>query len=401
MAFTHHKTASSFLDSSRQAIYRRLFWILVIGIVIVMPIMSQSFGITWDEWVHSYFGKLILRYFLTGGADKTCLTTGGELSGNLTLNLYGHLFDTLSTVVFGIRIGSITNAANQDLHWSDFYETRHACNAVVGFLAILFTGLLARAIAGERAGFFALLLMVVSPCFLGHSMNNPKDIPFAATYILGIYYLVKFFKEYPKPDKRTMGLLALAIALSINVRIGGIILIAYLMLFSAIFYLKSWKEKSDKPNLKFFVGQIAVVSVAGYFGGLIFWPYGHTNPFVNPMIALKEMSNYTALVLSVLFEGKMVLSNELPWHYIPKWIWITTPIAVLFGGIVCLVCFYKLRRFFRIDLLSIVVFSAFFPVVYSIIRKMPLYDGWRHLLFVYPSLVVIAALGWDFLFRIF
>ena len=34
--------------------------------------------------------------------------------------------------------------------------------------------------------FYATLLMAVLPHFYGHAMINPKDIPFMATYTLGL-----------------------------------------------------------------------------------------------------------------------------------------------------------------------------------------------------------------------
>ncbi len=87
-----------------------------------------------------------------------------------------------------------------------------------------------------------------------------------------------------------MGLLALGIALSINVRIGGIILIGYLILFSGICYLINLKKRQENIHWKTLIKWVGLICITGYFGGLIFWPYGHANPFVNPFIALKEMS---------------------------------------------------------------------------------------------------------------
>ena len=40
-----------------------------------------------------------------------------------------------------------------------------------------------------------------------------------------------------------------------------------------------------------------------------------------------------------------------------------------------------------------------FPIGYVIIKKSVLYDGWRHLLFVYPSIVARAAFSWDSVFQ--
>ena len=38
------------------------------------------------------------------------------------------------------------------------------------------------------------------------------------------------------------------------------------------------------------------------------------------------------------------------------------------------------------------------PLVMVIVLKSTLYDGWRHLYFIYPSMIVLATLGWKVIF---
>lgn len=390
------------LSQIDERLYRKAFWWMAIAILATMAIVSADFGITWDEWIHAHFGQLILRYFFTGGQDQACLTTSGHLGGNLGLHWYGHLFDTVSTLVYGVVSGSVKNAVFQDLHWDNFYETRHAVNAVFGFVAMLFAGLLAKEIGGWRTGCLALILIAISPRFFGHSMNNPKDIPFAATYMVSIYYMVRFFKTWPKPSWKTVLLLILGIAASINVRIGGLILVAYLFLFSIfsgiIFRVSGKLNWKDMGRLASYV---CLISVAGYMGGLILWPYGHVAPITNPLNALREMSNYQALILKVLYGGERIASNNLPWHYIPKWIAITSPLVVLAGWLALIPNSFVILKRVRWDHLAYVIVAAFFPILYIIFRHSPVYDGWRHVLFVYPPLVVLSAVGLSCLYDIF
>jgi len=381
---------------------RFLFWVLALIMISTMLIASADFGITWDEWVHAHYGKLILRYFLTGGQDHASFTTSADIGGDLTLNLYGHLFDTVATFVFGLTEGSVRRVAFQDIHWSNYYEVRHLVNAAFGFAAILFTGLLAREFGGWRLGCLALLFIFLSPRFFGHSMNNPKDIPFATMYVMSIYYLVRFLRELPKPKWRTLGALALGIALAINVRIGGIILHLYLWLFCLSYLVRGiMKHELKATEIQSIIFKVLLVSAAGYFGGLIFWPYGHHAPIQNPLNALRQMSDYNAIMLGVLFEGKKILSTNVPWHYIPKWILITTPMVVLLGW--CGVVIQLFRNRFRLtspDWLGVIVLAALFPIGYAIFKHSALYDGWRHMLLVYPPLVILAVLGWQTLFTI-
>lgn len=48
---------------------------------------------------------------------------------------------------------------------------------------------------------------------------------------------------------------------------------------------------------------------------------------------------------------------------------------------------------------SLLVFCAFFPLFWVIIRHSNLYGNIRHLLFIYPLMVVLSACGWSLLYR--
>ena len=366
-------------------------FVLLAGFLLVgMPILSQDFGITWDEWVHAHYGKLIWRYFLTWGTDQSCLTSGAGM-GDFRLQYYGHLFDTIATGVYGVVRGSLSKAVFEEVSWDRFYETKHAVNALFGCWAMIFTGLVAKEIGGWRAGFLALVFIAATPTFFGHSMNNPKDIPFAGAYIFCLYFMIRYFKNFQtSKQKRFLGLIV-SIAVAINIRIGGLLLIGYLFFFAFLYMIQ------NRNHWKALLRNVMLIGITGYFGGLIFWPYGHQNPFVNPFLALQEMSKYQ-LLLGNLFEGQTILSTQVPWYYVPRWISITAPLVVILGFIAtAFVCaFRKFRLEFRIFHVGLLFFSIAFPMVYAIILKSSFYDSWRHFLFIYPPIVVLSALAFEF-----
>jgi len=284
----------------------------------------------------------------------------------------------------------------------DVYEMRHFLNAIFGFILILFTGFLAKEVGRSwRMAFFAVLFMALSPRIFGHSMNNPKDIPFAASYAFTLLYLIRFLKNLPRPGVKTLVCLALGIAWAINVRVGGLLLIAYLGLIPIIRLVIKKDGKRVFTSVPQFVKlglKLLIVIAFGFYGGLQFWPYGLEAPFTNPLKALSEMSNFSTAI-RMLFEANHLWSDELPWYYIIKWFLIASPIFLL-GGLVLflgnLVMSWK-----KIDVLSLlfVAFAAIFPISYSIFKGASLYDGMRHFLFVYPVLVVLAAFGWHHLLK--
>lgn len=359
--------------------YRLLFVIVTVSLFFLMPWLSFDFGITGDEEVQKIYGEKILAYFETDGEDKSALDYKN-------LYYYGGLFDYCAAWL------------NKYVGGFDEYDLRHMLNAFVGFLMIFFTGLLAREVSSSwRVAFFALIFMALSPRIFGHSMNNPKDIPFAAAYVFTLLYLIRFLKNLPNPGSKTILMLIIGIAAAINVRVGGILLIAYFGLFTGLTYLLQPKLRAKLSDFKH-VGKIAgiglIVAVLAFFGGMLFWPYALQAPLSNPFKSLSEMSNFSTSI-RMLFEGAHLWSDELPWYYTLKWIGISAPVFILLGLVFFAV--YYILKFKKIDYLPLlfVLFTAVFPVAYAVYKGSSLYDGMRHFLFIYPILATLAAWGWN------
>ena len=370
-----------------------------------MIFLSFDFGITWDEGSQSYYGQLILRYFLSGGKNRDFMT---HVYNNY---LYGGLFDVLAGLAYALPLDTVKHFAitspqetinglsNQYLHQSGFFETRHAANALAGFLAMFYTGLLTKEISHWKTACLALIFMALSPRFFGHSMNNPKDIPFAAAYVSSLYYMLRWLKEFPYPSAKNCFFLVIAMASAIGVRIGGIILIFYLILFSALSLHRPESRNMNRQALIRLIGTLAAIALLSYLGGLIFWPYGQLNPLKNPFLALREFFKFSAGVSQLLFEGKMISTTNLPWYYIPKWILISSPLFAHAGVITFFLFFNKIWDTHNKLAISLVIFSLVFPLSMVFIQKPILYDEWRHFLFVYPSLIIISTLGWECSFK--
>lgn len=365
--------------------YRFLFLITAIILFFMMPTLSFDYGITGDEHVQKRYGELVMDYF----NNKN--TVASEAEGKETALNYRNLY------YYGGMFDYYTAKLHTWFPSMDEYELRHMLNSFFGFILMLFTGLLARQVSGSwRAGFFGLLFIFLVPRIFGHSMNNPKDIPFAAAYVFTLLYMMRFMQQLPRPSKKTILFLIIGIAAAINVRVGGILLIAYFGLFTILSFLL---KKDLRPLLKesktvfrtFITG--LVICVGGYFAGMLYWPYALEAPLSNPFTALSEMSNFSTSI-RMLFGGEHLWSDELPWSYIPHWILISAPLFLLLGLVLFLVFYFIKYNFDKRLILTLLAFTAIFPVTYAIIKGSQLYDGMRHFLFVMPVLAVLAAWGW-------
>lgn len=367
---------------------KKVFFAIALFLGISMWYVSKDYGITGDENYHRVYGHHVMDFYLTLGKDSTAVTQYGAIDS--TMRYYGGFFDGTASIL-----------ATKVFKNSDEWRVRHGFSSILGWLAMVFAGLVVMEIAGWQAGIIALILMACSPRFLGESMNNPKDIPLAAGYVVAYFFMVRFWKNIQHPNWKMVLGIGLSIGVAMGIRIGGLLLIPYFLLFYGLYFLQyhSLSEILSVEGFKRIVMPsfkwVLIAVPLAYFSSLLFWPFGLVKPLTNPLYTLEYMSKYPVNI-RVLFEGGYVGSTEIPWYYIPKWFLISTPIVILLG---LLASFFTLKYYKQAGKLLYVGFLFFtlvFPIVYVIYQKSALYDTMRHFFFVYPSIVMLAALGIDF-----
>jgi len=371
---------------------RKIFWILSGLAGTFMVWLSKDYGITWDEWEASVYGSYLVRYFLSGFKDLVFFNWEAY-------HPYGEPLNIAAFILKGLCSGSIADFVQNGLRTDDlmlgFYETSHRLNAFTGFLAILFTGLLAKELGNWRTALLASFFLFLSPRFFGSAMNNFKDIPFAAMYAASFYCMLLWIKALPAPSKKLSAALIFSVAAAIWTRAGAFILIFYLFLFAGIHtFLKYRGSQTPAPWLKI-MRLTLVTAFLGYLGGLLLWPYAQLDPIHHPLKALLKFSNYTYWNYEIFFNGKMIRASKLPWYYIPQWILISTPLFFLSGLCFLLLSVRRILEKGKRFAVCVVAFGAFFPLLYVMVRQPVLYDGWRHLFFIYPLTTVLIALAWQ------
>ncbi|MFH0761493.1 MAG: phospholipid carrier-dependent glycosyltransferase [Bacteroidota bacterium] len=356
---------------------RFLFFALCLLPFILIPVLSLNSGISGDEPVHYAHAEKVVKYFQSDGKDTAALNTPVT-----NLKYYGQSFDNLS-----YRINQLIKPANP-------YRVRHLLNSLAGALTILFAALLAFEIAGYSAGILTILFLILSPVFLGQSFNNLKDIPFALGYVMSIYFLVRFMRHLPRIRLRYLVGIAAGAGLAFSIRAGALFLLPVIILFVTA---QAWltQPRRKKVRLRFWLVlsfMIIFTLSLTWFIGLTDWPWARLDPIGNPIRSLTLMTKYTVSIRQ-LFDGSLIWSESLPWFYAPKYLLITTPVIILAGFL--LACIFPRPFTFSFLLLP---FSFLFPLLWVLFRDSNLYGGIRHLLFIYPVLALLAAVGWSNVF---
>lgn len=366
----------------------QLIWKISLAVVLLLMLgMSFSYGLSGDEVDMNEYGKAILNFYTSFGADETVFNMPKEYDRDSILKYYGGFYDTICAVV--------TKVSPFEL-----FTTRHLMNALMGFLAIFFASKITKKIIGTRAAIIAVWVMFLSPFFLGHAMHNPKDIPMAAFWVMALYGMIRLFTNLPKATWKDYLFAILPMGFTIASRVGGILLIPEMFVLVGLLWFFNFRKDADAPKIPALVKSLAIVSIGGYLAGCLFWPYGLVDPINNPLFALKEMTNLS-VGMRQIFEGAEMFSTELPAYYLPKIFTMTNTIAFLVGLALMFAFLWPFRKNKHAALLYFVAFTAFFPFFYIIYSKSNVFHAWRHTLFIFPSAIVCASFGWEQLTRFF
>ena len=355
---------------------------LLIAAGLVVVLTFADYGVTWDEDVHNWYGYFALDYYLSLFSDQRALNW-------LNLYNYGAAFDMIA-------------AAFNKFSPLGIYETRHLLNGLVGLVGLAGCWKLGRVLGGSRAGFLALLFLLLTPNYYGQMFNNPKDIPFAVGGVWATYYMVRILPSLPYPPWRLLLKMGLAIGLALGVRVGGLLFLCYLGLLLGL--SAAWQGIAARRLSLFITTGLTslwrvLLPVAGVAFALmlVFWPWAQQDPLGHPLRALAFFSHET-FPFKTLFDGRFVPASDLPWTYLPTYILLALPELVLVllaaAAVLAVVALARRDNWARREAVLghfLLGFAIVFPVTYAIAIKAVLFDGMRHFIFVLPPIAVAAA----------
>ncbi|MDD2458823.1 MAG: glycosyltransferase family 39 protein [Eubacteriales bacterium] len=287
---------------------------------------------------------------------------------------------------------------------NDFQEIfvfKHFLNYLVFWLSLIAMYFMAKRRFNSRIfGLVSVLFLVLSPRIFADAFYNAKDLVFMSFFLMAMNSAMDFL--YRSTWQRVLSLSFFA-ALAIATRTMGIVLVPTIWL---IILLKAYREKSYRRTI---IGHTTLFTLGTFALTILFWPALWHNPIGNFIDSFSNLSQFIRWEKNILLAGNAYLSSDLPWFYIPVWIAVTTPLlylALFFTGIAAqikrLIFDLKLKIWHDNNTLQDVFFLLLFfgPILSVIILNSILYDGWRHLYFVYPAFLMIALTGIDAIFRL-
>lgn len=380
-------------DLTPQApMWRSIFWGLSGLTVLMVVFLALHAGVNGDDRFQVEYSERLVDYFASFGQNKEVFYEKEE-GYQQYVKYYGGAFELFA--------GGINRLLGNDPLHPNYHQVRHLVNGAFLLGIIFCLAFWARDLGGYRPAALLLLLALGSPRLLGHGVMNPKDIPFAAGYIIAVYFLYRCLRNMPKPSWRDALGFVLGAALAMGQRAGGLLVVAYAGLFMGIDFLFRYGLKGLVVSYKE-VGRYAIyligASLLAFGLALLVWPYAMQDPITNTREALKVFSNF-GVRISILYGGDTIFSDEIPRAYPMVWMGMTIAVSTLLGIFGAAALSRTLGRQFSPMALGLLWFAALFPLAYLTAKDSALYDGWRQLLFLYPSLLLLAVLFWESLIR--
>ena len=350
--------------------------VVVVSFFIVLLVTGiatyKDYGIAGDEIISRNNGLVSYKYAVEG--DRGLFSYRDRY--------YGPAFEQF--LVWIERLAGFDDT-------KDVFRMRHLAGFLLFYLGIIFFYLLlSYSFRDWKYGLLGSLFLVLTPRIFAHAFFNSKDAGFMSVFIIGIYTLIRYLDDKTLPRALFH---AAVCAVLVDIRIMGLILP---LLTGAIILLDIFASR-EKRKSGVIISFLVYLWAFAMFT-VLFWPFLWENSLKNFIEAFNHMKSFPWDGY-VLYYGSYIRSLSLPWHYIPAWILITTPPGYMFffaaGVLGIIISFVKAPLKAYAERKHELVFLGLFflPLAAVILLKAVLYDGWRHMFFIYPAFLLVSVSG--------
>ncbi|GAB2945874.1 hypothetical protein GCM10027048_08700 [Hymenobacter coalescens] len=368
-----------------------------LGVLLLGALLHGDYGVSWDEPVDRLNGVVNAKYI----AERLAPELARRQANYTLIPELATYPDQDHGVVFELPAALLQKLLRIE-EPQQIYATRHLLIFLLyagGLLA--FYGLARLRFRDWRLALLGTAVLLLTPRLFADAFYNAKDGLFLAFFTVGMYALARLLR---RPSLARGAWLGVAIGLTIALRVNGVLLLPLLGLGLALWlWARGWRHPSTARLL--LAAGLGLAVCAGVT--VLFWPYLWEQPWAHLLQAFQNFSRFPRGATSVLYGGGWVSALELPWHYVPRWLLITTPLAYTAGfalGALAWLARYvsRARRVLRsypgwLDVLTGAWLLG--PLVAVVAFRSVLYDGWRHLYFIYPAFVLAGLHGVQLLLR--
>ncbi|MEO8333461.1 MAG: hypothetical protein ABI664_00715 [bacterium] len=345
-----------------------------VAFLLIGLLVYKDFGVSWDEIPTRRFGIMYVDHLVP---DVRALDSV-RAQGGPAYERFGPFFEIV--LVRAERL-----LPPMDIR--TLFFVRHLATFLIFFAGVVLFHRFLRRRFGPGLSLLACICLVSSPQLFSHAFYNVKDIAFLTMFVASMLTLDSLLA---RPGWRTMLVHALTTAVLLGTRVIGL----FAMMLTGAAALA---RRPTQRMLWLLVGYGVITAVLLP----LVWPVLRID-FVGVVGDAITGATKNPYLGANFFRGRNISATKLPWDYVPTWIVITTPVVItvlfLVGSVASAAKVVRRWRvyFFNEEQRDLLVLCWFFmPVVGCVVLRPTLYDAWRHLFFVYPAMVYIAAIGME------
>jgi hypothetical protein len=319
------------------------------------------------------------------------------------VNSYGYSFQFVAYVVAWVT-SHLVNIPF-DITSATSYAVRNALTAALGVAGCYGVFITLRSITNRVwVASLGFAMLAISPLFIGHSWMNQKDAPLATGVTLlvalatvcGSWTLASTRGAHHDDSWVTpkfLGILAgSSIFLTVGVRPGIVPLMAPM---GAMIVWALFSKKNPMP---------ARLSKAVWWGlavGMVLLILTNAAALPNPVTwlfdAIRVSRSFSGWQGYILVYGKFITQDAIPWWYLPTFLLGQTPTAFLVAFFWALWVLARGLRSKAGQMQAVrmvpVLAQVFGAPIALLVTGAVVYNAARQVLFVYPGIVTVAALG--------
>ncbi|MBS3916031.1 MAG: glycosyltransferase family 39 protein [Bacteroidetes bacterium] len=336
------------------------FSVFIILFSIFGLVFLFQYGVPLDELTQRYIG-IINSTFISGTTDVKTLEEHGY---------FGPIFE------------SLTYLLEQIIYNSDMYYKillRHFILffffvlSVIAFYRICLPVFNSRAVALATTMVYSL-----NPIVFAHSFYNSKDTFFMCLLVYVFYFTMQFIA---KRKYKYLILASVLLGMACTIRISG--------MFMAIAVVASLILSGNTSGLK--LRNIILFGFIAFISYFIFFPY----LWLHPRESLQNLIHYSAnnpWPWNTLAAGQEIIAGDLPWWYLFVWMSVGIPVLVLMVSMIGTLFSIK-KVNYREPFWMITTILFVLPILYFVLGRPTIYNGWRHMQFLHIPVSLFCGYG--------
>ncbi|MDB9315176.1 hypothetical protein PN462_18825 [Spirulina sp. CS-785/01] len=386
--------------------------ILILGLGVVL-----DYGVAWEEGTAIAITKYNLERIISGQPIPADFRYQGvwfnllsefvfQIKEFITEGVAHNPRDLLQFSDNNSTLGLLGDASEQTIVTQEIYQRiqiKHILTFLSSLVAYASLVGIVSLLAGIHYAWFAPIILALFPRFWAHSFYDSPQILLAALFTLGTLLstlLVHFYLTHSPYQNKTIFIKTTLYSLGYGcflglltgAKISGILLILFVIIAHLItrFHLEKIEEDCYRYSLFYLL-----IILAWFITSLLLHPAAWSNPtdwFTAAFPSILE-ENWARMNL---FRGELIKPQDVPWYYLPVWLFLTLPSlwqgAFLLGLIFMISNYNIFSDKQRIcTLLILLQIGGFLGL--GMFGDIPLYHGMHQFLVILPAIAAIVAVA--------